>query len=215
MNDKQQPVNVFISLLVVGLLGLGVYWLITALFDKLNSVDSDIGKALVTGGATVSIAVVSLVFGKLWEQKVKIEQDIREKKIPVYEKQIAIFFSIFFAEKNGEKKPTENELGKAFQDFSEKIIIWGSAEVIQAWLAFKLHDWQNNNDTVRGFLKFEALLKAIRKDLGNSNSNLAVGDIMKLFVNDFNIDVLDKESLDQKDDSKLLGTKTVELKELG
>jgi hypothetical protein len=210
MNEKQQPVSIFISLLAVGLLGLGVYWLVTALFDKLNSVDSDLGKAVVTGGATVFIAVVSLVFGKLWEQKVKIQQDIREKKIPVYEKQIATFFSIIFAEKYGEKKPTENELGKAFQDFTEKIIIWGSAEVIQAWLAFKLHDWQNN-DAVEGFLKVEALLKAIRKDLGNSNSKLAVGDITKLFVNDFNIEALDTEALDQKDSSGLLSTKTVEL----
>ena len=210
MNDKQQPVSIFISLLVVGLLGLGVYWLITALFDKLNSVDSDLGKALVTGGATVSIAVVSLVFGKLWEQKVKIQQDIREKKIPVYEKQIAIFFSILFAGKYGEQKPTENELGKAFQDFTEKLIIWGGAEVIQAWLAFRLHDWQNSK-TVEGFLKVEALLKAIRKDLGNSNSNLAVGDITKLFINDFNIEVLNKESLYQEEGTELLSTTTVEL----
>lgn len=209
MDDKQQSVNMFVSLLVVGLLGLGVYWLITAIIDKLNSVDSDLGKALVTGGVTVSVAVVSLVIGKLWEQQVKIQQDIREKKIPVYEKQIEIFFSIMFAEKYGGKKPTEDELGKAFQDFTEKLIIWGSAEVIQAWLAFRLHDWQNSN-TVEGFLKVEILLKAIRKDLGNSNSNLAVGDITKLFVNDFNIELLHQSS-QQKENSKLLSTTTVNL----
>lgn len=210
MNDKQQPVSIFVSLLVVGLLGLGIYWLTSALFDKLGSIDSDLGKAIVTGGVTVSIAVISLVIGKLWEQKVKIQQDIREKKIPVYEKQIATFFSVLFAEKHGEKKLTENELGKAFQDFTEKLIIWGSPEVIQTWLAFKLHDWQNS-DSTEGFLKVEALLKAIRKDLGNSNSNLAVGDMMKLFVNDFNIEALNKEFLDQKEGSELLSTTSVEL----
>jgi hypothetical protein len=197
MSDKQQPVNIFVSLLTVGLLGLGVYWLITSLIDKLNSVDSDLGKALVTGGATVSVAVVSLVIGKLWEQQVKIQQDIREKKIPVYEKQIETFFSIIFAEKNGQRKLTEDKIGKAFQEFTEKLIIWGSEEVIQAWLAFRLYDWQNS-DSIEGLLKVEALLQAIRKDLGNSNSKLKAGDITKLFVNDFNLELLQKKSLPEE-----------------
>jgi hypothetical protein len=209
MNDKQQPVNIFVSLLIVGLLGLGLYWLITSLIDKLNSVDSDLGKALVTGGVTVSVAVVSLVIGKLWEQQVKIKQDIREKKIPVYEKQIETFFSIIFAEKNGQRKLTEDEIGKAFQEFTEKLIIWGSEEVIQAWLAFRFYDWQNN-DSIEGVLKIETLLQAIRKDLGNSNSKLKVGDITKLFVNDFNLELLQKKSLSREEIHAPLNSMSIE-----
>jgi hypothetical protein len=209
MNDKQQPVNIFVSLLIVGLLGLGLYWLITSLIDKLNSVDSDLGKALVTGGVTVSVAVVSLVIGKLWEQQVKIKQDIREKKIPVYEKQIETFFSIIFAEKNGQRKLTEDEIGKAFQEFTEKLIIWGSEEVIQAWLAFRFCDWQNN-DSIEGVLKIETLLQAIRKDLGNSNSKLKVGDITKLFVNDFNLELLQKKSLSREEIHAPLNSMSIE-----
>ncbi|MBD2665728.1 hypothetical protein [Richelia sinica] len=187
MNHSQQkPVSLFVSLVTVILLGMGLYWFISALIDKLNSIDSDLGKAIITGGVTVSIAVLTLVIGKLWEQQVKIQQDIREKKIPVYEKQIEIFFSLIFAEKNGDDKPTQEELRKAFQLFTEKLIIWGSPEVIQAWSEFKLYDWQNS-DSLEGFLKVEALLRAIRKDLGNSNSKLALGDISKLFINDFDI----------------------------
>ncbi|MBJ7297130.1 MAG: hypothetical protein JHC73_12620 [Dolichospermum sp.] len=192
MNHSQQkPVNLFVSLVTVILLGIGLYYFISALIDKLNSINSDLGKAIITGGVTVSIAVLTLVIGKLWEQQVKIQQDIREKKIPVYEKQIEIFFSLIFAGKNGDNQPTQEELGKAFQLFTEKLIIWGSPEVIQAWSEFKLYDWQNS-DSLEGFLKVEALLRAIRKDLGNSNSNLAVGDISKLFINDFDIVIADK-----------------------
>jgi hypothetical protein len=197
MNDKQQPLSLLISLLVVGMLGWGGYQIITALIDKLNSVDSDLGKAFITGGVTVFIAVVSLVIGKIWEQKIKINADIREQKIPMYEKQISIFFSIIFAEKYGDKKPTENEIGKAFQDFTEKLIIWGSAEVIQAWIEFRVYDWQNSN-SIEGFLKVENLLKAIRKDLGNSNYQLKNGDILKLFINDFNPELLPNNSSSEK-----------------
>ena len=210
MNDKQQSVSLPVSLLVVGLCGLGIYWIITAFIDKLNSVDSDLGKALVTGGVTVFVAVVSLVIGKIWEQRVKLQQEIREKKIPVYEKQIAIFFSMLFAEKYGEQKPTEQELGKAFQDFTEKLIIWGSPEVIQAWLDFRIYDW-DKNDPLAGFLKVETLLKAIRKDLGNSNSKLALGDITKLFVNDFDAEILKNNSSTSEKVQNSLDSATVEL----
>ncbi|MGK7943441.1 MAG: hypothetical protein AB4058_03130 [Microcystaceae cyanobacterium] len=198
MNDKQQPLSLLIALLVVIILGWGIYWIITALIDKLNSVNSDLGKAFITGGVTVLIAVISLVIGKIWEQKIKIEADMREQKIPMYEKQISTFFSIIFAEKYGEKKPNENDIGKAFQDFTEKLIIWGSAEVIQAWMEFRVYDWTNSNSN-EGFLKVENLLKAIRKDLGNSNDQLKNGDILKLFINDFNPELLPKKSSSEKE----------------
>ncbi len=191
MSAKQQnPVEIFISLLVVFLLGIGLYLLITAFIDKLNSVGSDLSKAIITGGVTVSVAVFSLVIGKLWEQQVQIQQNLREKKIPVYEKQIEIFFSAMFAEKYGDKKLTKEEIAKAFNKFTEKLIIWGSAEVIKAWSDFRLHNWENGKPA-EGFLKVEYLMKAIRKDLGNSNSNLSDGDIVKLFINDFTVAIAD------------------------
>ncbi|WP_437619822.1 hypothetical protein [Sorangium sp. So ce1151] len=49
---------------------------------------------------------------------------------------------------------------------------------------FRLHDWVNGTHA-DGFLKFEKFVKAIRADLGNSNSELKHGDLIKLFVNDF------------------------------
>ena len=184
METKQHPLALPVSLVVVAVLGLGVYWFISALIEKLNAVNSDLGKAIIAGAVTLSVALVSVVVGKVWEQRLKLQQDVREKKVPVYEKQIETFFSVLFAPKEGENKVSEEELKKAFQGFTEKLIIWGGPEVIQAWSAFRLHAWQNSK-AEQGFLKLEAFLKAIRKDLGNSNGSLAAGDLVKLFINDF------------------------------
>ncbi|MDZ7616964.1 MAG: hypothetical protein U1E05_08170 [Patescibacteria group bacterium] len=172
-----------VALGVVALLGLGVYFFIAAVIDKLNALNSDLGKAIVAGAVTVAAAIITLVVGKVWEQRVKIQQEVREKKVPVYEKQIETFFAVMFAQKTGAKAASPEELQKAFLAFTEKLIIWGSPEVIKAWSAFRLHDWQNTTPQA-GFLKLEAFIRAIRADLGGSNSGLPDGELMRLFIND-------------------------------
>jgi hypothetical protein len=99
--DSKPQYGLVVSLAIVALLGLGVYYFIAAVIDKLNAVNSDLGKAIVTGAVTVAAAIVTLVVGKVWEQRVKIQQEVREKKIPVYEKQIETFFAVMFAQKTG------------------------------------------------------------------------------------------------------------------
>ena len=159
---KQQLKALVVPLLLIALLGFGSYWFIAALIDKLNSVNSDIGKAIIAGAATIIVTVLSLVAGKIWEQKIKIRQDIRDKKIPVYEQQMI----------------------KAFSTFTEKLIIWGDPLVIKAWSEFRL-----NADPKQFLIKWQSFLMALRKDIGNSNANLEGGDLMRLFINDYGAEV--------------------------
>ena len=182
MNSKSQPGLVGAVVVLAVLVG-GLYFFVAAVLDKLNSLNSDLGKAIVAGAVTLFAAVVTVVGGKIWEQRVKIQQDVREKRLPVYEKQIETFFSVLFAEKAGNEKPSEQDIQKAFMAFTEKLIVWGSPEVIKAWSAFRLHDWTSAKP-VDAFLKVELFLRAIRRDLGNSNSGLPPGELMRLFVND-------------------------------
>ena len=93
-SGTERKYSLFVSLVVVTLLFAGLYWLSILIIDKLNSVNSDLGKAIVTAAATGFFAVLALVIGKAWEQRTKIQQDMREKKIPVYEKQIETFFAV-------------------------------------------------------------------------------------------------------------------------
>jgi hypothetical protein len=172
------------ALIFLGIVGFGSYLALSALLRQLAGVTSDVGKGLVTAGATVFAAFLSLVIGKIWEQRVKINEDIRQKKMPVYEDLMALLFSFFASE--AAAKPTDEETHSAFRKFTQKIVIWGGPEAIKTWTAFRLHGWKAG-ESREGFLKFEAFVKAIRKELGNKNAPLQDGDLLKLFINDLDL----------------------------
>jgi hypothetical protein len=180
MKESSPIRDIAIGLATLAIAGAGLYWFIALLIDKIASIEGDLGKTLVTTSATILLAVLSLVGGKLWEQRLKIRDDIRSRKIPVYEKQIATFFSAIMSEKIKGKKISDRELAKAFTEFSEKLIVWGSSEVIQVWVKFRTTKFEG----AEGLKTMEDLFLAIRKDLGNDNANLKNHELLRLFVND-------------------------------
>jgi hypothetical protein len=172
--------DVAVGIITLAAVAFGLYLLVAALIDKLASIEGDLSKTLVTSSVTVIIAVFTLVGGKLYEQRLKIREDIRARKIPVYEKQIETFFAVFMGDKIGGRKLSERELAKAFTAFSEKLIVWGSSEVIQAWVKFRT----TKMDGTEGLKVMQDLFLAIRKDLGNDASKLKNHELLRLFVND-------------------------------
>jgi hypothetical protein len=184
MSNKPQA-GIWIGLLVLLVIGVGFYFFIVALIKLLSSTNSDLAKALIAGAVTITVTVLTVVIGKAWEQRVAIRQDIRAKKVPVYEEQIRAFFAAMFAHKSGDDKSKQEELAKAFMAFTEKLIVWGSPEVIKAWSEFRNHNWQDNKAPAEGFAKLELFMRAIRLDLGNKNEGLESGELMKLFINDY------------------------------
>jgi len=117
-----------------------VGWLchfLSLLIDKLSSVQSDLAKTLITASATILVAAITLVAGKLWEQRLRIRDEIRAKKIPIYEKHIHTFFEILYAEKFTGKPADPQKQVRAFAEFAELAIIWGSSDVIKSWAAFR------------------------------------------------------------------------------
>jgi hypothetical protein len=171
---------VLIGLFAIAALGFGLYWFVAALIDKLASVQGDLSKTLVASSATIIISVLTLVVGKVWEQKLKTREEIRAKKIPVYEKQIETFFSVIMSEKISGEKVSERDLMKAFAAFSEKLIVWGSADVIRAWVKFRTTKF----DGAEGLKMMDDFFLAIRNDLGNDSSKLKNRELLQLFVND-------------------------------
>ena len=184
MNIRSQLWSIAIGLGTLYAIGYGAYLLFATTIDKLNSINSDVSKTVIAGGFALVGTVITLVAGKLWEQHIKIRQEVREKKIPVYEQQITTFFNAMFAQKKGLTPMSEPELQKAFAEFTEKLIVWGSSEVIQSWQQFRTHDWQNGTP-VQAFMQLESFLKTLRKDIGNENKHLKDGDLLRLFITDF------------------------------
>jgi hypothetical protein len=180
---KRSYVALAFGLILMAATGYGLYRFFGWAVMLLNSVKSEAGKAIVTAGGAVTVAILSSLVGKLWEQKVRIQEEVRQRKQPIYEDLIQSMFKMLLSHVDGATKPLEQDTVKEFAAFTEKVVIWGGPEVIKKWSAVRLHDWSSGMP-IEGFLKFEAFIKAIRKELGNSNSTLVDGDFLRLFIND-------------------------------
>lgn len=139
---------------------------------------SDLTAVIIAAVTVVSSAIV-LVKGKLMEQQIKIEDEIRAKKAPIYEKHLATFFKVLLAPKITGKAFNRDEAAAAFAGVAEQMIVWGSPDVIKAWNNFK-----TGAQTAQGTDLLEGIFKAMRKDLGHNDKDLNKGDLLRLFVND-------------------------------
>ena len=176
--------SLFLALMLIFALGWGVYLFLAALIDKVNSIPSDLGKTLIASSVTILVAVITLVAGKILEQRIRIREEIRAKKIPVYEKLIQTYFRIFYAPKTGTTAPSQEELVSVFADFAQNMIVWGSCDVIRAWNEFRTAQF-DQKDMKKNLDRMETFFRAVRRDIGNDVRCLKQGDLVSLFVNDY------------------------------
>ncbi len=183
----EQLRSTLLGLLVVVVVTCVCYFFLSAMIDKLNSVNSDLSKAIIAAFISVVGATVTIVAGKIYEQKIKIRQDAREKKIPIYEKQLSVILNMFLAEKLGERPPTQTELIRSFREFMESLFIWGGPEVIKAWQKFGIAAG-NAGAPDAGIHAMEEFIFAVRKEIGSDNSALKKGELIGLLVHDFKVE---------------------------
>lgn len=71
-------------------------------------------------------------------------------------------------------------------NFSKKLTLWGSNEVIRKWIEIRELNSQSNSNAnaIDNLFLLEEVIFLIRKDLGQKNSNLEKGDILRFFIND-------------------------------
>ncbi|MEW5982818.1 MAG: hypothetical protein AB1806_10670 [Acidobacteriota bacterium] len=168
-------------LLLGGLVG-AAWWLLAKLGDFIRSLQSDLALAIVTAGLAGVVSVVSLALSKAYETRATIRQELRAKKLPVYEGIVKTLFAVLFAEKTGKEALKPNELVGWFAETTEKLSIWGSDELVVAFDRFK--NAFSPEDATSGLLGLEDLILAIRKDLGHSGRKLKRGSILRLFITD-------------------------------
>jgi hypothetical protein len=163
-------------------LGGGVYLFVASLL-KLAAGQSELAQTVIAASGTILAAVISFVAGKLWEQRVKIRDEIRAKKIPIYEEHISTFFKIFFTEKITGQPPDNTKTLASFAAFSERAVIWGSVDVIRAWIRYKRLD-QASTPPQTQLDVLEDLFLAMRKDVGSETKRLKKGELFGLVLKD-------------------------------
>src|SRR4051812_15355892 len=67
----------------------------------------------------------------------RITKEHREKKVPVYEEFIQFWFKHLFSSRSGENPLTDQEVIRFLSNYTQRIMVWGSDDVIAAWVKFR------------------------------------------------------------------------------
>ena len=172
-----------LGFLLIGLIGWGIYLSVAAVVSILTSMQSDVAVAIVAAGGTIVVSVFSLVTSKRFEAMAVVRQELRREKTPIYKSIVSTLFKVQFAEKIGEKPPTEQDLMKFFATVTEQLVVWGSDEVVQEFRAFRMGSIKGAKP-IEIMFQYEKILSAIRKDLGHKNRGFKRGTLLGMWVND-------------------------------
>ena len=170
------------------LISMGYLIYLLLQIDKKDSASIIGGMFTVIGG----VMAVSLTQYKLRQRD--IENALRSKKIDMYH----VFLTTVQKTMQGmndhnkySNKVSEKDILKSFADFQTNIILWSSPEVVQAYYEFKISSQQASVNTL---IATDALYRAIRDDIGSSNKNLEINQLIKMYLSDPNeLDTLIKK----------------------
>ncbi len=166
-------------------MAVGTFYLVKWLVLIFSGLQKEVAAAIVAAVGTVLVSVISVIVGKYFERKRSIEQELREKKIPMYNGFVEFLFKVLMADKIG-KKMSEKDMTMYFIKFTQELLVWGSDEVVSLWSNYRRYfvDRDKIDTSFNNMFELEKLLLAIRKDTGHKNKGLNKGDVLGLFIND-------------------------------
>ena len=165
----REKLYLILGFALIGGSGYGGYKLIVTIWAQLLSLDKQLSVALLTAFTTVIVATLTVMLGRYLERKKEIESHFRASKIQMYDEFLAAYFKLF-----GSENDTDIDLVSFLREWQRKMIVWGGAPVLVAYIAWAQHLKKGEPDAQTFFLMDE-FFRAMRKDIGLSNSGLEKG----------------------------------------
>ncbi len=186
--SNQEKLTSFLGVvLICGI--LYTFWLTISFFvNILSVVDPKISATIIGAMITAFVGLGATVITQQQIRLREIDESHRTKKVEIYQKFIGTVTSLMAGE-NGKitiNPPTEQELIDSLFSYKTEILLWGSPKVIRSQLKFEQAAKAGGNV----FKYVDNLYKAIREDIGLSNTGLNNLELIKIFLTD--PDELDK-----------------------
>jgi flagellar motor component MotA len=184
MKNKANAFQIILGFVLIGIALWLFYILSSTLIKYITLVSPNIIAAIIAGLVTV----IGYFISRNFERKKIIEQQIREKKLPVYEEFINFLFEVLKGSQS-DKPMSALEMQNFMFDFNKRGIVWLSDSSLKAFIKWKdasIIHYENNEENMQYLFILEELLLEFRKDIGHTNKNLKKGDLLKLFINDMN-----------------------------
>mgnify|MGYP000446966694 CR=1 FL=1 len=146
-------------------------------------IDSEVSASIIGGVFAVLAGVVVTNITQYQIRLRDIENAHRDKKVEIYHKFLKMAENTLQqADSNNKhaKKISEKDLLNGMNDFQTSIILWGSSNVLKAYKEFK----QESQNGLNPLPSMDRLYRAIREDIGLSNSNLEPLDLIKMYLTD-------------------------------
>lgn len=199
MSRTRNFLAILFSFVLLALLGWFTYYLLSQVLGVIQAAKPD--SNLISVLITVFAGFVSLLIKQTLDRRDAIRQDLRSKKVQVYEAYMRFWFDLLHITRSGQiisqsarsagsaqdVPEVPNEIQQQLVDLARQLILWGSVDVIKKHVALRKLGQPNrpfDTEKYRPLLVLEDALKAIRRDLGHSNTGLQPGDLIWLFVNE-------------------------------
>lgn len=148
--------------------------------------------AVVLGAVTpILLAIIGFLvwlYRREWERRYDAEQRISESKIKTYTKLVTLLLKALKPDSVPGRRASDRELIKGMSDAQRDLFMYGSDDVLQKFSALlqKTYRDPEGNDHVSVIMGlFAELLVALRKDLGNSESEFSETDLLRMLITDF------------------------------
>jgi hypothetical protein len=178
--------------LLIGILA-ATGWLLWKTTSVVLSLDKEVSAVILTG----LFSVIALVYTQYLNKKRDIRESHRDTKTRIYNDYMALLVDLIKSTKEKDsmtdaKGEFKKEILEKIYSFKRDIILWGSSDVILAQEAWESAGLSANGQNV--ILLVDSLIRAMRKDLGNSNWKLKDGTLICLFITDMTPDQLKEAS---------------------
>lgn len=139
---------------------------------------------------SIGVAVIG-VFGVVWQQhrseQVRLREANRDRMTPIYYELLGTITRIVESGKAGEE--VDPQMETFFRDLKARQLMLGaSSEMVVAfngWQRRTAEVQQEADKDVSVAVAWEELLLAIRADLGHRDSGLPRGELLRLFISDY------------------------------
>lgn len=130
------------------------------------------------------IVAAGTVLGSVWvatynnrKASERVAQEAnRAKKAEAYRTFMNVLLKAMGAVKSGQDP--NPVLAETFLTFTSDVVVYGNPEVVMAFESWR----ESTSDPKRALHRIDALLRAIRSDLGESNKGIPIGGLLGLFI---------------------------------
>lgn len=192
--NNTTPGQTALGILLLVIFAIIVVWALASMFKLLSgwisdfikvlpSMDAAIVVALITSCVSIFTVVGGAILKEYLSYRYKKLEFLRGRREKPYRKLIEINFKMLQKTKSGEEY-SPDEMMDDFYEFGQELTLWGSTKAIKLWDDWRLAPNKGKADGKELLLLMEKIIIQLRKDMGQGG-RLAEGDILKLYINDF------------------------------